>query len=65
MACKQPAGPSSSRSLTPPQAEYLCLLKNRGIATGRMHLKDLFELPLPTRDAASKGIEFFSEEGLK
>ncbi len=65
MACRQPDGPSSSCSLTPPQAEYLCLLKNRGIATGHVRFKDLFELPLLTSDAASKGVEFFSEEGLK
>ena len=34
------------RALTPQQAEYLCLLKNRGIATGRVRLNDLFEPPL-------------------
>ena len=30
-------------ALAPQQAEYLCLLKNRGIATGRVRLNDLFE----------------------
>lgn len=54
-----------SRSLTPQQAEYLCLLKNRGIATGRVRLEDLFEPPLSILDAAGKGIELFGEEGLK
>lgn len=54
-----------SRSLTPQQAEYLCLLKNRGIATGRVRLEDLFDPPLSILDAAGKGIELFGEEGLK
>ncbi|MEW6073592.1 MAG: DEAD/DEAH box helicase family protein [Planctomycetota bacterium] len=54
-----------SRSLTPQQAEYLCLLKNRGIATGHVRLEDLFEPPLSILDAAGKGIELFGEEGLK
>ena len=54
-----------SRSLTPPQAEYLCLLKNRGIATGHVRLEDLFEPPLSILDAAGRGIELFGEEGLK
>lgn len=54
-----------SRSLAPQQAEYLCLLKNRGIATGRVRLEDLFEPPLSILDAAGKGIELFGEEGLK
>jgi type I restriction enzyme R subunit len=54
-----------SRSLTPQQAEYLCLLKNRGIAKGRVRLEDLFEPPLSILDAAGKGIELFGEEGLK
>ena len=53
-----------SRSLTPQQAEYLCLLKNRGIATGRVRLDDLFEPPLSILDAAGKGIELFGEQGL-
>ena len=54
-----------SRSLTPRQAEYLCLLKNRGIATGRVRLEDLFEPPLSILDAAGKGVELFGEKGLK
>jgi len=54
-----------SRSLTPQQAEYLCLLKNRGIATGRVRLADLFEPPLSILHAAGKGIALFGEEGLK
>ena len=51
--------------LTPQQAEYLCLLKNRGIATGHVRLDDLFEPPLSILDAAGKGVELFGEEGLK
>jgi type I restriction enzyme R subunit len=54
-----------SRSPTPQQAEYLYLLKNRGIATGRVRLEDLFEPPLSILDAAGKGIELFGEEGLR
>jgi len=54
-----------SRSLTPQQAEYLCLLKNRGIATGQVRLEDLFEPPLSILDAAGKGIELFGEQGLR
>ena len=54
-----------SRSLTPQQAEYLCLLKNRGIATGRVRIEDLFEPPLSILNAAGKGVELFGEEGLR
>jgi type I restriction enzyme R subunit len=54
-----------SRSPTPQQAEYLCLLKNRGIATGRVRLEDLFEPPLSILNAAGKGIELFGEQGLR
>ena len=53
------------RALTPQQAEYLCLLKNRGIATGRVRLNDLFEPPLSILDAAGRGVELFGEEGLR
>ena len=54
-----------SRSFTPHQAEYLCLLKNRGIATGHVRLDDLFEPPLSILDAAGKGVELFGEDGLR
>ena len=53
------------RALTPQQAEYLCLLKNRGIATGRVRLNDLFEPPLSILDASGRGVELFGEEGLR
>lgn len=54
-----------SRQFTPPQAEYLCLLKNRGIATGHVRVDDLFKPPLSILDAAGKGVKLFGEEGLK
>ncbi len=54
-----------SGSFTPRQAEYLCLLKNRGIATGHVRLDDLFEPPLSILDAAGKGVELFGEDGLR
>jgi len=54
-----------SRQLTPGQAEYLSLVKNRGIATGRLRVEDLFEPPLSILDAAGKGVELFGEEGLR
>jgi len=54
-----------SRSPMPQQAEYLCLLKNRGIATGRVRIEDLFEPPLSILNAAGKGIELFGEQGLR
>ena len=54
-----------SRSLTADQATYVSLLKNRGIATGRVRLDDLFEPPLSILNFAGKGIELFGEHGLK
>jgi len=53
-----------SRSLAPEQAEYLSLLKNRGIATGRVQLDDLFKPPLSILNAAGIGVELFGEQGL-
>lgn len=54
-----------SKSLTPPQAQYLSLLKNRGIAHGRIVLEDLFQPPLSILNAAELGVELFGENGLK
>ena len=54
-----------ARSLTPQQAEYLFLLKNRGIATGSVSLEELFQPPLSILDAGGKGVELFGEEGLR
>lgn len=54
-----------TRSLTPDQAQYLSLLKNRGIARGKIDLNDLFIPPLSILNAGGLGIELFGEQGLK
>jgi type I restriction enzyme R subunit len=54
-----------AKSLTPQQAQYLSLLKNRGIARGRIELGDLFQPPLSILNAAGLGVELFGEKGLK
>lgn len=54
-----------AKSLTPQQAQYLSLLKNRGIARGRLELEDLFHPPLSILNAAELGVELFGEIGLK
>jgi len=54
-----------SKNVTPEQAQYLSLLKNRGIATGRVQLEDLFEPPLSILNAADVGVELFGEQGLQ
>ena len=54
-----------TKSLTPEQAQYLSLLKNRGIAKGRLEVEDLFKPPLSILNAAGLGIELFGENGLK
>ncbi|MBW2020327.1 MAG: DEAD/DEAH box helicase family protein [Deltaproteobacteria bacterium] len=54
-----------SKSLTPEQAQYLSLLKNRGISTGKIGLEDLFNPPLSILNAAGLGVELFGEAGLK
>jgi type I restriction enzyme R subunit len=54
-----------AKSITPPQAQYLSLLKNRGIARGRIELEDLFQPPLSILNAAELGVELFGERGLK
>lgn len=54
-----------SKSLTPQQAQYLSLLKNRGIASGKIELDDLFKPPLSILNAAGLGVELFGERGLK
>ena len=38
---------------------YLSLLKNRGIATGRVRLDELFDPPLSILDVAGKGVALF------
>lgn len=54
-----------SKSLTPQQAQYLSLLKNRGIVGGKLELDDLFKPPLSILNAAGLGVELFGETGLK
>ena len=54
-----------AKSLTPQQAQYLSLIKNRGIARGKIVLEDLFTPPLSILNAAELGVELFGEKGLK
>lgn len=54
-----------SQLLTPQQAQYLSLLKNRGIVQGKIELDDLFKPPLSILNAAGLGVELFGERGLK
>jgi type I restriction enzyme R subunit len=49
------------QNLTPRQADYLILLKNRGIATGHVRLDDLFEPPLAALDMAGMGVQLFGK----
>ncbi|MGI5925159.1 MAG: DEAD/DEAH box helicase family protein [Lentisphaeria bacterium] len=54
-----------AKSLAPQQAQYLSLLKNRGIARGQIELADLFQPPLSILNAAELGVKLFGEQGLK
>ena len=54
-----------SKKLTAEQAQYLALLKNRGVVRGKVELDDLFRPPLSILNAASLGVELFGEAGLK
>lgn len=54
-----------TKSFTPEQASYLALLKNRGLAKGKIDMGDLFQPPLSILDAASVGIDLFGENGLR
>jgi type I restriction enzyme R subunit len=54
-----------AKNLTPEQAQYLALLKNRGLVKGRVSLDDLFAPPLSILNAANIGIELFGEQGLR
>lgn len=54
-----------SRSFTPQQAQYLSLLKNRGIIKGKLAIEDLFQPPLSILDAAGLGMELFGQQGLR
>ena len=54
-----------TKSFTPEQAQYLSLIKNRGIVKGKVELDDLFKPPLSVLNAAGLGIELFGESGLR
>jgi type I restriction enzyme R subunit len=54
-----------AKSVTPQQAQYLSLVKNRGIARGRIEIGDIFEPPLSVLNAAALGVELFGEQGLE
>ena len=54
-----------AKSLNPQQAQYLSLVKNRGIARGKIELEDLFQPPLSILNAAELGVELFGEKGLR
>jgi len=54
-----------AKNLTPEQAQYLALLKNRGLVKGKVSLDDLFSPPLSILNAANIGIELFGEQGLR
>ena len=54
-----------TKNVSPEQAQYLDLIKNRGVAKGEVRLEDLFEPPLSILNAADVGIELFGEEGLQ
>ncbi len=54
-----------SKKLTPEQASYLSLLKNRGVAKGHVELDELFAPPLSLVNAGGRGVELFGTDGLK
>ena len=54
-----------SKDFTPQQAQYLSMIKNRGIVRGTLGLTDLFQPPLSTINAAGFGVELFGREGLR
>lgn len=54
-----------AKNLSSEQAQYLALLKNRGIIKGKVQVDDLFTPPLSILNAASTGFELFGEQGLK
>jgi type I restriction enzyme R subunit len=54
-----------TKNLSPEQAQYLSLLKNRGIVKGKVEINDLFSPPLSILNAARLGVELFGEAPLK
>lgn len=54
-----------TQNLTPQQAQFLSLVKNRGIVKGKVTVNDLFQPPLSILDAAGLGVELFGERRLR
>lgn len=54
-----------SKQLSPQQSQYLIMLKNRGIARGRIKVNDLFSPPLSILNAGQIGVELFGEQELQ
>jgi len=54
-----------TKNLNPEQAQYMALIKNRGIVRGKVEIDDLFQPPLSVLNAAGLGVELFGERGLK
>ena len=54
-----------AKNLSPEQAQYLSLIKNRGLVKGKVSIDDLFAPPLSILNAANIGIELFGEQGLR
>ena len=54
-----------AKKFTPEQAQYLSILKNRGIAQGQVDIDDLFKPPLSLLNAGGVGVQLFGDEGLK
>ncbi len=54
-----------AKGFGPEEATYLSLLKNRGIARGKVSVEDLFEPPLSLQDAGNRGVTLFGIDGLR
>ena len=54
-----------AKAFKPEQAQYLAMLKSRGVARGTLQLDDLFKPPLEHVQAAERGVALFGEDGLK
>ena len=54
-----------SKNFSPEQAQYLSLIKNRGIVWGKIEINDLFQPPLSILNAVGLGVELFGEQKLK
>ena len=54
-----------AKAFKPEQAQYLAMLKSRGVARGTLELEDLFKPPLEHVQAAERGVALFGEDGLK